>query len=94
MNALSQATGKDMDIQEVSIEEYKDLPQIKAYFGTKETLDTLDRAWEAIRAGEAAGVTSSLSEVLPSRCLCVLPSMPTQNQTPFCVQKLHPVLQV
>jgi uncharacterized protein YbjT (DUF2867 family) len=63
VEVLSRATGKDINIQAVSLEEYKNLPQIKAYFGT-EQINTLDTAWEAIRAGEAAGVTTSLGEIL------------------------------
>jgi hypothetical protein len=63
VEALARATGKDINIQEVSLEEYKTLPQIKAYFGT-EQINTLDTAWEAIRAGEAAGVTTTLGEIL------------------------------
>jgi hypothetical protein len=39
------------------------LPQVKAYFGA-EQINTLDTAWEAIRAGEAAGVTTTLGEIL------------------------------
>jgi uncharacterized protein YbjT (DUF2867 family) len=63
VEALARATGKDINIQEVSLEEYKKLPQIQAYFGT-EQINTLDTAWEAIRAGEAAGVTTTLGEIL------------------------------
>ncbi|KAL6228901.1 hypothetical protein BDW75DRAFT_235586 [Aspergillus navahoensis] len=63
IEALARATGKDINIQEVSLEEYKNLPQIKASFGT-EQINTLDTAWEAIRAGEAAGVTTTLGEIL------------------------------
>ncbi|KAL5318016.1 hypothetical protein ACEPPN_015120 [Leptodophora sp. 'Broadleaf-Isolate-01'] len=64
VEVLSRATGKDINIQEVSLEEYKNLPQIKAYFGTGEAANTLDSAWEAIRDGEAGGVTKSLGEIL------------------------------
>ncbi|KAF3392632.1 hypothetical protein F1880_008910 [Penicillium rolfsii] len=60
---ISRVTGKDITIEVVSLEEYKNLPQIKAYFGTEE-IKSLDSAWEAIRAGEAAGVTTSLTEIL------------------------------
>ncbi|KAF5676148.1 hypothetical protein FHETE_2275 [Fusarium heterosporum] len=61
---LSQAAGKEFEIQEVSVDEYVDLPQIKGYFGTKEKATTWATAWEAIRAGETAPVTSTLAEIL------------------------------
>ncbi|KAG8670944.1 hypothetical protein FPOAC1_004179 [Fusarium poae] len=61
---LSRATGKDFEIQEISVEEYINLPQIKEYFGTEEKATTWATAWEAIRAGETAGVTETLKELL------------------------------
>ncbi|KAF5000038.1 hypothetical protein FGRMN_2048 [Fusarium graminum] len=61
---LSRAAGKDFEIQEVSVDEYVNLPQIKGYFGTEEKATTWATAWEAIRAGETAPVTSTLAEIL------------------------------
>ncbi|KAK2666896.1 hypothetical protein RAB80_017317 [Fusarium oxysporum f. sp. vasinfectum] len=64
VEVLSRVTGKNISIEKVSLEEYKNQPQMKAYFGTEETANTLDSAWEAIRGGEAAGVTTTLAEIL------------------------------
>ncbi|RGP79765.1 hypothetical protein FLONG3_2078 [Fusarium longipes] len=61
---LSRAAGKKIEIQEVSVEEYINLPQVKEYFGTEEEARNWATAWEAIRAGETAGVTSTLKELL------------------------------
>ncbi|CEI60219.1 hypothetical protein FVEN_g6397 [Fusarium venenatum] len=61
---LSRAAGKDFGIEEISVEEYINLPQIKEYFGTEEKATTWATAWEAIRAGETAGVTTTLKELL------------------------------
>lgn len=64
VEVLSRAAGKDFKIEEISVEEYVKLPQIKEYFGTEEKATTWATAWEAIRAGETAGVTSTLKELL------------------------------
>ncbi|CAF3446214.1 hypothetical protein SNK05_004377 [Fusarium graminearum] len=64
MEVLSRAAGKHFEIQQISVEEYTNLPQIKEYFGTEEKATTWATAWEAIRAGETAGVTTTLKELL------------------------------
>ncbi|PCD20927.1 hypothetical protein FGRA07_05079 [Fusarium graminearum] len=64
MEVLSRAAGKNFEIQQISVEEYTNLPQIKEYFGTEEKATTWATAWEAIRAGETAGVTTKLKELL------------------------------
>ncbi|KAF5227222.1 hypothetical protein FAUST_11917 [Fusarium austroamericanum] len=64
MEVLSRAAGKHFEIQQVSVEEYINLPQIKEYFGTEEKATTWATAWEAIQAGETAGVTTTLKELL------------------------------
>ncbi|WXC58444.1 hypothetical protein SNK03_004343 [Fusarium graminearum] len=64
MEVLSRAAGKNFEIQQISVEEYTNLPQIKEYFGTEERATTWATAWEAIRAGETAGVTTKLKELL------------------------------
>ncbi|KAM0347827.1 hypothetical protein ACHAP4_011212 [Fusarium culmorum] len=64
MEVLSRAAGKDFEIQQISVEGYINLPQIKEYFGTEEKATTWATAWEAIRAGETAGVTTTLKELL------------------------------
>ncbi|UZP36932.1 hypothetical protein NXS19_004748 [Fusarium pseudograminearum] len=64
MEVLSRAAGKDFEIQQINVEEYINLPQIKEYFGTEEKATTWATAWEAIRAGETAGVTTTLKELL------------------------------
>ncbi|KAF4446880.1 hypothetical protein F53441_9511 [Fusarium austroafricanum] len=64
VEVLSRAAGNDFQIQEISMEEYINLPQIKAYFGSEEKAATWATAWEAIRAGETAGVTNTMKEIL------------------------------
>ncbi|CZS79678.1 unnamed protein product [Fusarium graminearum] len=64
MEVLSRAAGKHFEIQQISVEEYTNLPQIREYFGTEEKATTWATAWEAIRAGETAGVTTKLKELL------------------------------
>ncbi|SPJ75338.1 related to NmrA-like family protein [Fusarium torulosum] len=64
IEVLSRAAGKAFQIQEISVDEYVDLPQIKEYFGSEEKARTWATAWEAIRAGETAPVTSTMKEIL------------------------------
>jgi uncharacterized protein YbjT (DUF2867 family) len=64
VGVLSRAAGKAFKIQEISVDEYVDLPQIKEYFGTEEKARTWATAWDAIRTGETAGVTNTMKEIL------------------------------
>jgi uncharacterized protein YbjT (DUF2867 family) len=62
---LAKVSGrKDLSIRQVSVDEYTKLPQVLAKFGTVEKARAWSTAWDAIREGEAALVTSTLEEIL------------------------------
>ncbi len=68
VEALGRNAGnKDLRIRQVSVDEYVKLPQVWAVFGAEEKVRTWSTAWDEIRAGETAVVTTTLVEVL-GRC--------------------------
>jgi uncharacterized protein YbjT (DUF2867 family) len=64
VKALSKAFGKDITIRQVSVDAYVQLPQVSGYFGTEEMARTWATAWDGIRAGETAVVTTELEGIL------------------------------
>jgi hypothetical protein len=64
VEVLSRAAGTDMQIQQVSVDEYAKQPQVKDTFGSEELATTWATAWEAICAGETDAVTKTLGEIL------------------------------
>jgi hypothetical protein len=61
---LAEIAGRDIRIREVSVDEYVNLKQVQAVFGSEDTARTWATAWEAVRAGETAVVTSKMEEIL------------------------------
>ena len=61
---LSKIAGKNVRIKRISVDEYVQLPQVLAKFGTAENARTWATAWDAIRAGETAVVTPELEQIL------------------------------
>ncbi|KAH8881897.1 NAD(P)-binding protein [Thozetella sp. PMI_491] len=64
VDVLGKVTGKSLRIKQVSVDEYANLPQVTARFGSRDKALTWATAWEAIRAGETAHVTDDLERVL------------------------------
>ncbi|KAK3346877.1 hypothetical protein B0T25DRAFT_289968 [Lasiosphaeria hispida] len=64
VGVLGQVAGREVRIREVGVDEYVRLPKVLGVFGTEEKARTWATAWEAIRAGETAVVTSQLGEIL------------------------------
>ncbi|KAK3394952.1 hypothetical protein B0H63DRAFT_426949 [Podospora didyma] len=64
VKVLAEIAGTDIKIREVSVDEYVKLKQVQEIFGSEEKARTWSTAWEAIRAGEAAVVTSQMEEIL------------------------------
>ncbi|KAI6778145.1 uncharacterized protein J7T54_007191 [Emericellopsis cladophorae] len=61
---LGKAAGKLVRIREVGFDEWIAQPQILEYFGDREKAKTWATAWDAIRAGETAFVSSTLEQLL------------------------------
>ncbi len=61
------AHGKSLKIRQVSVDEYCQLPQVLARFGSDPKARTWATAWDAIRAGETAVVTGDLEKILGRR---------------------------
>ncbi|KAL7927275.1 hypothetical protein ACQKWADRAFT_280010 [Trichoderma austrokoningii] len=64
---LSTVAGRDLQIQEVTVDEYAAQPQVTAKFGCSPLAQTWATAWDAIRAGETSYVSSSLEQLLGRR---------------------------
>ncbi|KAK0709180.1 hypothetical protein B0T26DRAFT_742743 [Lasiosphaeria miniovina] len=67
VKALVEIAGHDIKIRQVSVDEYVELKQVQAVFRSREKAITWATAWEAIRAGEAAAMTSYMEEILGRR---------------------------
>ncbi|KAL7945240.1 hypothetical protein V8C42DRAFT_324993 [Trichoderma barbatum] len=61
---LSTVAGRELTIRPVSVDEYITQPKVTAKFGGSSLARTWATAWDAIRAGETAYVSSSLEQVL------------------------------
>ncbi|KAG9253977.1 uncharacterized protein F5Z01DRAFT_655634 [Emericellopsis atlantica] len=61
---LGKTVGRSVRIREVGFDEWIAQPQILEYFGDKENAKTWATAWDAIRAGETAFVSSTLEQLL------------------------------
>ncbi|KAJ0345492.1 hypothetical protein COL154_012372 [Colletotrichum chrysophilum] len=64
VQVLGQVAGKDVRIRQVDVDEYVKLPQVVARFGSQEKARTWATAWDAIRAGETAVVTSHMKDII------------------------------
>ncbi|KAI8189020.1 Quinone oxidoreductase 2 [Colletotrichum sp. SAR 10_75] len=64
VQVLGQVAGKEVRIRQVDVEEYVKLPQVVARFGSQEKARTWATAWDAIRAGETAVVTSHMKDII------------------------------
>ncbi|KAK3380445.1 hypothetical protein B0T24DRAFT_615422 [Lasiosphaeria ovina] len=64
VKALVEIAGHNIKIRQVSVDQYVELKQVQAVFGSREKAMTWATAWEAIRAGEAAAMTSQMEEIL------------------------------
>ncbi|KAF4985771.1 hypothetical protein FDECE_16330 [Fusarium decemcellulare] len=64
VQVLSQAVGREVQIREVSVDEYAKQPQVVGRFGLEELAKTWATAWVAIQDGETEVVTSTLAEIL------------------------------
>lgn len=67
VEVLGKAVGKEVAIQEVTVDEWLQQPHILGYFGTEEKARTWATAWAAIRDGETAFVSPALEEILGRR---------------------------
>ena len=61
---LGRAVGKQVEITEVTVDEWVKQPQIISYFGEEKKARTWATAWEAIRAGETSFVSPTLKQIL------------------------------
>ncbi|KAJ4287504.1 hypothetical protein N0V88_007604 [Collariella sp. IMI 366227] len=61
---LAEIAGREVRIREVTVDEYVKLPQVLESFGSEEHARTWATAWDAIKAGETAVVTSDLEKIL------------------------------
>ncbi|KAK4446472.1 quinone oxidoreductase 2 [Podospora aff. communis PSN243] len=64
VEVLEGVANKRLIIIEVSVDEYVAQPEVLAVFGSEELARTWATAWEAIKKGETAAVTSDLEVVL------------------------------
>ncbi|KAK3305163.1 uncharacterized protein B0T15DRAFT_190278 [Chaetomium strumarium] len=69
VKVLAEIAGRrDLAIKQVSVDEYVQLPQVRAVFGPEEEkARTWATAWDAVRAGETAVVTGEMEEILGRR---------------------------
>ncbi|KAM6534432.1 hypothetical protein FALCPG4_004070 [Fusarium falciforme] len=64
VQVLSKASNQNVQIRQVSVDEYAAQPQVVGRFGSKELATTWATAWEAIQAGETGAVTETLGQIL------------------------------
>ncbi|KAM0256956.1 hypothetical protein ACHAQJ_004657 [Trichoderma viride] len=64
---LSTVAGRDLQIRQVTVDEYATQSQVAAKFGSNALAQTWATAWDAIRAGETSHVSSSLEQLLGRR---------------------------
>lgn len=64
VKVLAEIAGTDIKIREVSTDEYVKLKRAQVVFGSEGKARTWATAWDAIRAGEAAVLTSHMEEIL------------------------------
>lgn len=64
VHLLAKTLGKEVRIRQVSVDEYVAQPQVLEKFGSRENAVTWATAWDAIRAGETAVVTTDMEKIL------------------------------
>jgi uncharacterized protein YbjT (DUF2867 family) len=64
---LSTVAGRDLQIRQVTVDEYATQSQVLTKFGCYPLAQTWATAWDAIRAGETSHVSSSLEQLLGRR---------------------------
>ncbi|UPK97155.1 hypothetical protein LCI18_008090 [Fusarium solani-melongenae] len=64
VQVLSKASNQNIQIRQVSVDEYAAQTQVVRRFGSKKLATTWATAWEAIQAGETGAVTETLGQIL------------------------------